>query len=66
MVRLLGLFNPVLRELGEMLYEFNAPYLIDASKYLGAFGGTPTPYREGLRRTVAWYREHLASLIHRA
>jgi hypothetical protein len=36
------------------------PYLIDASKYLRAFGGTPTPSREGLRRTVAWYRGRLA------
>jgi nucleoside-diphosphate-sugar epimerase len=60
MVRLLGLFDPVLRELGELLYEFNAPYLIDASTYLGAFGGTPTPHREGLQRTVAWYRKHRA------
>jgi nucleoside-diphosphate-sugar epimerase len=64
MVRLLGFFNPVLRELGELLYEFCAPYLIDGSKYLRAFGGTPTPHREGLRRTVAWYREHLAGSTH--
>jgi nucleoside-diphosphate-sugar epimerase len=65
MLRLLGLFNPVVRELGEMLYEFNAPYLIDGSKYLRAFGSTPTPHREGLRRTIAWYREHLAGSTHR-
>jgi nucleoside-diphosphate-sugar epimerase len=64
MLRLLGLFNPVVRELGEMLYEFNGPYLIDGSKYLRAFGGTPTPHREGLRRTIAWYRVHLAGSTH--
>jgi nucleoside-diphosphate-sugar epimerase len=61
LVRVAGLFNPVMREVGEMLYGFNAPYLIDASKYLAAFGGTPTPHREGLRQTVAWYRTYQPS-----
>jgi nucleoside-diphosphate-sugar epimerase len=61
LVRVAGLFNPVLREVGEMHYEFDAPYLIDASKYLAAFGGAPTPHREGLRQTVAWYRTYQPS-----
>jgi len=62
MVRLLGLFNPLLREMGELLYEYNAPYLIDGSKYLSAFGGTPTAHREGMRQTVAWYRARVPAL----
>lgn len=62
MVRLLGLFNPLLREMGELLYEFNAPYLIDGSKYQRAFGGMPTPHKEGLRRTVEWYQGHVPTL----
>lgn len=60
-LRLLGLTNPVLRESVEMLYEFTEPYLFDGSKYTSAFGGTPTPHREALQRTVAWYREHTSS-----
>ncbi|HEY8284689.1 MAG TPA: NAD-dependent epimerase/dehydratase family protein [Chloroflexota bacterium] len=61
LLRLVGLFNPLLRELGEMRYEFDAPYLIDGSKYLRAFGGTPTPHDEGIRRTVTWYRGRVPS-----
>lgn len=57
-MRILGLTNPVLRESVEMLYEFTEPYLFDGSKYTRAFGGTPTPHREALQRTVAWYRQH--------
>jgi nucleoside-diphosphate-sugar epimerase len=65
LVRVAGLFDPLLREVGEMLYEFTAPYLIDASKYLAAFGGTPTPHHEGLRQTVAWYRAYQPSSARR-
>src|SRR5262249_18376633 len=32
-LRLLGLTNPVLRESVEMLYEFDAPFLVDSSKF---------------------------------
>lgn len=62
MLRLAGLFNPMIRELGEMLYEYKAPYLIDGSKYLRAFGGAPTPHQEGIRQTVSWYRDHRAGM----
>jgi nucleoside-diphosphate-sugar epimerase len=57
MLRVLGLTNAVLRESVELLYEFNEPLLFDGSKYTHAFGGTPTPHQEALRRTVAWYRQ---------
>src|SRR5215471_1434618 len=56
LLRVLGLTNAVLRESVELLYEFNEPLLFDGSKYTRAFGGTPTPHQEALRRTVAWYR----------
>lgn len=58
LLSLVGLTNPVIRESVELLYEFTEPYLFDWSKYSRAFGGTPTPHREALQRTVAWYRQH--------
>jgi len=66
LVRVLGLFNPMLRELGEMLYEFDAPYLVDGSRYQHAFGGTPTPHSEAMRQTLAWYRGRVPALAHAA
>lgn len=55
-----GLFIPGARESVEMLYEFQEPFVVDSSKYLQAFGNHATPVREGLRATIAWYREHAA------
>ena len=64
MLRLVGVFNPIVRELGEMMYEFNGPYLIDGSKYMHKFGGTPTPHREAMQYTVAWYQERAGAFAH--
>lgn len=57
LLQALGIFNPTIRELVEMLYEYKEPYLIDGSKYLAAFGGSPTPHQDALRQTVAWYKQ---------
>ena len=53
-----GLFIPEAREALEMAYEFEQPFVVDSSKFEGAFGMHATPLREAVRRTVAWYREH--------
>lgn len=55
LIRLAGLFDPVLRELPELAYEFTAPFILDDSRYQAAFGGTPTPHRDALRATLDWY-----------
>ena len=59
MMRLGGLFIPAARETVEMMYEFEKPFVIDSSRFEQAFQVKPTPIREGIRRTVEWYRQHL-------
>jgi nucleoside-diphosphate-sugar epimerase len=61
MIRLVGLVNPMVRELSELVYEFEAPFVLDGSKYLRAFGGVPTPHREAIRATLGWYADNLSS-----
>jgi hypothetical protein len=56
LVRTLGLFNPLLREVAEMLYEFNEPFVVESSKFVQAFGDIATPHREAIRQTLEWYR----------
>ena len=56
LVRMLGLFNPLLREVAEMLYEFNKPFVVDSSKFVQAFGDIATSHREAVRQTLEWYR----------
>jgi len=55
-VRALGLVNPMLRELAEMAYEFDQPFILDTSKYASAFGAAGTPLADAIAATVAWYR----------
>lgn len=52
LVRLLGLFVPVMRETVEMLYQYDREYVFDSNKFEQAFEMAPTPYREGIRSVV--------------
>ena len=55
LLRVLGLFNPAVRETIEMLYEFEDPFVVDHSRFARAFGDHATPLREAVRETVRWY-----------
>jgi nucleoside-diphosphate-sugar epimerase len=62
MIRLVGVFNPLVRELNETLYQFERPFVSDASKFQGAFGPfEPTPHQEAVQRTVDWFRHRYAA-----
>jgi hypothetical protein len=56
MVRLLGLVNPIVREMYEMMYEWNQPFVLDSGAFQRTFGIQPTPLREAVRATVEWNR----------
>jgi len=55
LVGIIGLFVPVMKELAEMLYQNEFPYVFDSSKFEKAFQFKPTPYEEGIRRTAEWW-----------
>lgn len=59
MMQLGGIFIPEARETVEMMYEFDEPFVVNHDKYVRAFGNHATPLREGIRRTLRWYSEHL-------
>jgi hypothetical protein len=56
MLRIGGLFIPGARETVEMMYEFEKPFVVQASKFTQTFGMEPTPLREAIRATVNWYQ----------
>ncbi len=60
MMRFLGLFNPMLRESVEMMYEWTKPFIVDTSKAEKAFGIRPTSLRDAMRETIAWVRDEIA------
>ncbi len=56
MLRALGIINPTLRELTEMQYQFEEPFVVDSSKIAGKLGVQATPITEALELTLATYR----------
>jgi nucleoside-diphosphate-sugar epimerase len=58
-VRLAGVFSRDLRELAEVRYQFEAPFVLDSSAATATFGLLPTPLPEGVATTVAWWRQRL-------
>lgn len=59
---LLGLFNPNVREIVEMLYEFEKPFILDSSKFEKTFGMKATPIEQAVRETVAYFKSHPKSV----
>ena len=54
-----GLFIPAAREMVEMAYEFEKPFLVDASPFIKAFGNIATAQETAIKETLAWYRQYL-------
>jgi nucleoside-diphosphate-sugar epimerase len=58
MVFWLQLFLPILRELKEMMYQYENDYVFDSTKFERLFPDLkPTTYQDGLKQTLDWYRE---------
>lgn len=52
-IRVMGLFIPVMREFIEMLYQFDRDYVFHSAKFEKAYDFKPTSYLEGIREIVA-------------
>ncbi len=55
-LRVMGLFNPSVRELVEMVYPWEQPYAVDDERIRRELGLSPTPWDEAIDATVAWGR----------
>jgi nucleoside-diphosphate-sugar epimerase len=55
-LRALAVVNPLMRELAEMAYEFEQPFVLDSGKYQATFGAAGTPLATAVTDTIAWYR----------
>lgn len=54
MVQVMGLFNPVMKETVEMMYQFNQDYFFNSTKFKQRFPQfNVTPYKEGVKEVVA-------------
>jgi len=53
MLRVLGLFSPMMRELAEMVYQYDRDYVFDSSKFERRFHIQPVSYYQGIREVIS-------------
>ncbi|MFE3886513.1 NAD-dependent epimerase/dehydratase family protein [Streptomyces lydicus] len=56
-----SLVSPLLRELKEIRYQFDHPFIVDSSAYEAAFALRATTLDEQIKATVDWWRERRAA-----
>lgn len=56
LLRGIGLFDPFMREVVEMTYQWEMPFAVDDSAFRQAFGYGATPVAEQVAATAAWAR----------
>jgi nucleoside-diphosphate-sugar epimerase len=55
-MRALGLVNRTVREINEMRYEFDEPFIVDSSRAEAELGLSATPLTDAVDQTVQWHR----------
>ena len=56
--KIFGLFNPIVKELVEMLYLKREKFILDGQKFIDDIGTLPaTDYSDGIKNTVHWAKE---------
>ncbi len=53
MIKLIGIFVPVMRESHEMLYQYDKDYVFNSDKFESRFSFKPTTYSAGIRQIVS-------------
>jgi nucleoside-diphosphate-sugar epimerase len=53
LIKILGIFMPVMKEMPEMIYQYNKDYFFDSSKFEKRFNFSPTSYKEGVKATAS-------------
>ena len=56
-LKLLSFGMPILKEVNEMAYQWEEPFVVDDAKFRARYGDLTTPADEAARATVAWARE---------
>ena len=55
-IRIMSVANRTLRELLEMQYQFEEPFIVDSAKIISELGAGFTPLEQALTETVEFYQ----------
>lgn len=56
LLKMIGWFNPFMRDAYEMNYQDEFPFLFSSAKFEKAYGFVPTPYEEAIKTTADWFK----------
>lgn len=57
LLKILGLFIPIMKEMPEMMYQYDRDYFFDSSKFDKRFSFKTTTYQEGVKLTIEQTRK---------
>jgi nucleoside-diphosphate-sugar epimerase len=66
LLRGVGLVNPIMREVAEMTYQWQQPFVVDDALFRATFGVGPTAWDDAIAATVAWARDAYGARSSRA
>lgn len=52
LVKIMGLFMPIMKEMVEMMYQYDRDYVFDSSKFESKFDFKPTSYMNGIKEII--------------
>ncbi|HTS52604.1 MAG TPA: NAD-dependent epimerase/dehydratase family protein [Burkholderiales bacterium] len=61
-VGLLSLVDPTLREVKEMLYQYEDDFVVDGSRFTRTFGLAATSLDDAITETLGWYRQAASTI----
>ena len=61
MLKMMAVFMPLMRELDEMLYQWDEPFVVDDRRFRERFRQEPTDVDEAAAATVVWAQQHYAA-----
>lgn len=53
LTKVMGLFNPTMKEVHEMLYQYDKDYVFNSDKFEKKFAFVPTSYEDGIKEIIA-------------
>lgn len=62
-LRAIGFLSPAVRELGEIRYQFERPFVMESTAFTETFGVPPTPLDRSALATVRWWRSRDQSSV---
>lgn len=54
LLKILGLFIPYMKEMPEMMYQYDRDYFFDSEKFDSYFDFKTTTYQEGVKQIVSY------------